>query len=361
MKRALQFLFLFVIAVPAFAQEFTFSHLSGMLGGKYKVEMEFTRRSDTVSGSYRYIGKKDVLTISGKVKGQTMTLTEFSGGKTGEWQGTLGNDGSYSGTWTSADGKRKLPFSLYIDNKTGASFSSWMGRADTTYVYDYQGTSVTLGSCSVEISGIWIPGKSPLADSVNHVLVYFFEGKPLFSDNGNADALADSILLRESGDLGTPPDIDPETGEVITYSGNQYNYVSSTTVTWNLAGIFGTCTHAYGYSGGAHGWYSTGYNNFDVQTGRQITLDDIFLAGYAKPLQQIVDSTLRNDNEYGGCFWGEAIPLNNNFKLTNEGITFFYNTYEIAPYVCGAFETLIFWEDVYKWIDPKGPMGWVKN
>ena len=100
------------------------------------------------------------------------------------------------------------------------------------------------------------------------------------------------------------------------------------------------------YTGGAHGIYMTSFLNLDLRTLTPIHLNDLFAEGYEEALTDLLWNQLMADNRvatrkeledlgYGST--GDLTPTEN-FCIAPQGITFFYNVYEIAPYVMGAIE-----------------------
>jgi hypothetical protein len=53
------------------------------------------------------------------------------------------------------------------------------------------------------------------------------------------------------------------------------------------------------------------------------------------------------------------LTINDNFYISEKGIGFFYNEYDIAPYVMGPTEVLVPYEAIKPYIRPDGPLGWV--
>lgn len=96
---------------------FAYTDVHGFIGN-LKILFTFSERNGHVTGSYRYEGRNESLRLEGNVSNDGIfTLTEFApdGQRTGSlvFKGTPGDaDVVYSGTWSSADGKRKLPFKL---------------------------------------------------------------------------------------------------------------------------------------------------------------------------------------------------------------------------------------------------------
>lgn len=97
------------------------------------------------------------------------------------------------------------------------------------------------------------------------------------------------------------------------------------------------------YTGGAHGIYMSSFLNLDLRTLAPIRLDDLFVNGYEEPLTDLLWNQLMADNnvatrqeleDMGYATTGNLEPTEN-FYLDREGITFYYNVYDITPYVMG--------------------------
>jgi hypothetical protein len=52
----------------------------------------------------------------------------------------------------------------------------------------------------------------------------------------------------------------------------------------------------------------------------------------------------------GYTFPEDRFALNDNYGFSREGISFFFNSYEIAPYVMGPTEVLIPYDRIREWI-----------
>ncbi|MCL2858719.1 MAG: RsiV family protein [Streptococcaceae bacterium] len=85
-----------------------------------------------------------------------------------------------------------------------------------------------------------------------------------------------------------------------------------------------------GYWGGVHGWTDENYYCYDIATGEQITLNDLF----NKSNQEIMFHHLRDTkDDYGRNMYPEE--LTNNFLLLPKGILFLYNEYDAGCYADG--------------------------
>ena len=90
----------------------------------------------------------------------------------------------------------------------------------------------------------------------------------------------------------------------------------------------------YTYSGGAHGSTKVSVGTLDRETGRQLTLNDVFgkdgLAALETELRKAVIAKIGEEN-----IQSPVKPIEN-FYLAADGWHFVYNEYEIACYAIGA-------------------------
>ena len=113
------------------------------------------------------------------------------------------------------------------------------------------------------------------------------------------------------------------------------------------------------YTGGAHGIYMSTFLNMDLRTLAPIRLDDLFVSDYKEALTDLLWNQLMADNkattrqeleDMGYATTGDLEPTEN-FYLGKEGITFYYNVYDIAPYVMGAVKITLPYEMLQHLLD----------
>lgn len=85
-------------------------HFTGTIDGKYKFDLYLVVDSTTVNGWYRYLNQDSFISIEGTLAGENLKIKE-DGGHTFEGKFDYAA-GRISGNWTSADGKRILPFEM---------------------------------------------------------------------------------------------------------------------------------------------------------------------------------------------------------------------------------------------------------
>ena len=109
------------------------------------------------------------------------------------------------------------------------------------------------------------------------------------------------------------------------------------------------------YTGGAHGGSGLYFINLNPKTGAEFTLDNLLKPDYHEKLtglgnkifrqtRQLPDTASLSDHYFE--FPEDKFELNKNYGFKKEGIVFFYNNYEIAPYAAGPTEVLIPYDEI---------------
>lgn len=99
------------------------------------------------------------------------------------------------------------------------------------------------------------------------------------------------------------------------------------------------------YLGGAHGMYGTECHNYTLRDGYELSTADLFTDEQLQALNRLIRAKLceryqaRNDEELTAAgFFPEDIGSTENFRVTPEGLTFYYNPYDIGCYALGPVE-----------------------
>ncbi|MAZ26958.1 MAG: hypothetical protein CL868_07745 [Cytophagaceae bacterium] len=124
-----------------------------------------------------------------------------------------------------------------------------------------------------------------------------------------------------------------------------YELEATTTVSYESPTLLSLDMESYTYWGGAHGYGSTSYFNFDKKTGKQLSNDDLikdkkaFLALAEKKfreLQQVPEGESINSTGY--MFENDTFALPINIGFENNEMVLLYNPYEVASYADGIIE-----------------------
>lgn len=100
----------------------------------------------------------------------------------------------------------------------------------------------------------------------------------------------------------------------------------------------------YSFFGGAHPNSVMFYTNIDLQTGRTIKLDELFVEGYKSELNKMAEKYFRKerelkpdeDLEQAGFWFNEnKFSVNENFAIEKTGLSFFFNDYEVTSHAAG--------------------------
>ncbi|HMO38948.1 MAG TPA: hypothetical protein PKC76_12415 [Saprospiraceae bacterium] len=118
----------------------------GSIDGKYAISMHLVNwENGIIMGDYYYkkVGKK--ITLYGEFTDiDVFVMNEYADeGMSGEFSGMFTNPFTIKGTWTSADGKRNLPFTLQAPAETPEN-TGWDGQWHFNDVWD--GGSLLIGS-----------------------------------------------------------------------------------------------------------------------------------------------------------------------------------------------------------------------
>ncbi|TAF67351.1 MAG: DUF3298 domain-containing protein [Cytophagales bacterium] len=151
----------------------------------------------------------------------------------------------------------------------------------------------------------------------------------------------------------------------------QYYLYKTIRVENSLPNIINIYSYSEGYTGGAHGFSSFFAKNIDAQTGRKITLADVFVEEFQEATallktaeKEFCDaqgiSAQTNLAEYGYTGFSDGFVWSKNYLFKENGIYFEYNEYEIAAYVLGASQFLLPYHKIKKWLRSDAYLGNLK-
>ncbi len=121
----------------------------------------------------------------------------------------------------------------------------------------------------------------------------------------------------------------------------------------------------YSYMGGAHGNTITANRVFDLSAQQAITLGNLFSGENISEVGVLLRQALAALNECesveqlaqsGIFFSANDIEPTDNFLLDDNGLTWIYDPYEIAPYAYGPVTVSLSWKELVGLIDPESPV-----
>jgi hypothetical protein len=133
-----------------------------------------------------------------------------------------------------------------------------------------------------------------------------------------------------------------------------YYEISSDEITFNKADLLCYSVNFENYTGGAHGAHA--YTNIvlNLKTGEIVTEEDIFVEDFQDALALMLVDKIAKQNEIEnakelesiGFFSIDEIFPNGNFRIDEEGITYYFNEYEIAAYVVGGTSVKLLYDEI---------------
>ena len=139
--------------------------------------------------------------------------------------------------------------------------------------------------------------------------------------------------------------------EMPPWYNHEYNIVAELSLSKDS--IYNYTVSNYQYTGGAHPNTFASWTNINANTGKELKRADVFTDGSDKAIIQLIEkhllSEVNNRLETDTIttiqgLWDNGVLLNvdlyvpENFLITDDGVKFLYNRYDIAPYVMGDFE-----------------------
>lgn len=143
---------------------------------------------------------------------------------------------------------------------------------------------------------------------------------------------------------------------------SQWDLNRNVKIIYNSNNIISFEYSEYYYLGGAHPNSIVLYKSINLNNEKQISINDIFTDTDFTKLNSIAENIFRkkwklkkdDDLEKAG-FWFEnnQFTLNDNFAITKDGLIFYYNNYEIAPYIFGPTKLFIPFSEIKILINSK--------
>ena len=93
---------------------------------------------------------------------------------------------------------------------------------------------------------------------------------------------------------------------------------------------------------------------FDLTTGEIVSEEDLFVEDYFSPLCDLLEEAVAENvsEEDQEMLFGMPEP-NGNFSVSEAGITWVFNPYEIAAYASGVIELPIPWAKLKPYLQPR--------
>ncbi len=130
----------------------------------------------------------------------------------------------------------------------------------------------------------------------------------------------------------------------------------------NENGLFGLQSYHSSYTGGAHPNTYSSCLLFRLSDGAELQIDSLLMPGEKEAFTSLAEAKFRlqnqmgekeNLNDAGYWFEGNNFHLSNHIRYQKEGLSIYYNPYEIGPYSMGPIEIFIPYNEVVEIIRPE--------
>ena len=322
--------------------------------GKYPITMHLHKWENNYGGYYYYERSQEPIPLSGidSSNKKVGLSTDLSGPNevteyfTGKWNGN-----KFEGTWKAG---KSGPLNFSLSPSTDSTLS------DFIFVY-------TKGNLKLRPKLKKSPKASFFAASIwpyseNDVGVFL--KKQLLDISGGKTSMEIGKLLLDQKKIffdQYKEDFKDATEKDISEYGLSYNYdeQSNVFVAFSSSRLLSISADGYSYTGGAHGNYGTTFYVLDLRNKKRLSLNDVLKIEDSVTLNVLLEEKFRK--QYGikpseklsETLFEDYIKANDNFFITEKGIGFNYNPYEIAAYVFGEIRLFIPFREISSLLKPE--------
>lgn len=195
-------------------------------------------------------------------------------------------------------------------------------------------------------------GNRKLSKSINLALQEEVISKLTFDDELNAESIQQAIESFTNGYF--------ELKKIYPDEAIGWKATINGLVTFEDNNLITIELQSYLFTGGAHGYGSTNYLNFNKKSGKEIDAWELFedkegFQKYAETQFRIQQNIPVNKsiNSTGFMFDRDLFYLPENIGFTDKGLKLLYNQYEVASYADGPIELTLPYKDIQKYLSGK--------
>ena len=350
-----------------------YRHYTGTLDNNMKLTVDLSSDQGVVSGFYYYSfpepGNPDVyhfgktIPLNGTLENNTLVLSEYANEEP-SFTGQFTEKGKISGTWKKPGEDKSIPFAVVEDNQSGSLSFTCFPLSDERLMRPETQTSASDPKATISINLLYpqLFKGDPLQDSIDFAITGFLLNEPksinspqLFLENMAFDFF-------DSYHIATDGIVDVSNSASFNWEKNV-----AVQVLYNENNILSLRMKKYASTGGVHGINMIENVVFQTASKSMLGLDDIFKPGYKKELDELLDQKLRKlngiqdeENLRDAGFFIDHVEASDNFYVNNDGIGFFYNIYEIAPFSSGVTELFLTFYECSVILKDNHSFGWVE-
>ena len=135
----------------------------------------------------------------------------------------------------------------------------------------------------------------------------------------------------------------------------QYEAIYNYKIAYNKNNILSIPLTMYEFTGGAHGLTNIKSFNYDLATGKELKLEDLFKSNsnYKEVINNHIKKEIskQTENYFQGQDGFSSIKDNQDFYISDEGIVIYFSLYDIAPYSSGIPMFTITWDEIIDYLE----------
>jgi len=326
---------------------YNYRHFTGVFPNGKMVVMDLTVVKNSLITGYYYIKQSALnLELTGKISDSLVTM--FSADSSMLFTGKILKNNEITGKWIGSDGQN-YNIQLIENYPTSVSFTGYsevrqikMAETDSVSVYNY----------FIQ----YLHPKLPITTKKERGLVQIIE-KGTFGECAkfnNPSKSIDSVINKNAQEYKL---LQSSYDSIFISSMYMWDSYLSSTVYFNDEYILTLATNFYDFKGGAHGFGGTSFAVYDIKSGNKLDLWDILLVEHENEIEALLIQKLfgyfmvdskEELNNY--LFDSEELKLTENIAVNNQGITFLYLPYEIAPYAHGPILVTINYSEIKEFL-----------
>ncbi|VAW10855.1 hypothetical protein MNBD_BACTEROID03-1813 [hydrothermal vent metagenome] len=194
--------------------------------------------------------------------------------------------------------------------------------------------------------------RTKLSETINTALREEIISLLLFDDEIEVPSLEDALTSFKNGYL--------ELQRLYTDESTEWEVKIDGKIVFENASVLTIELNSYLFTGGAHGYTSKQYLNFDKNKGVELENWQLFKSKadfqhFAEAMFRLQEKIPQDKpiNYTGFMFEKDSFYLPENIGFTKEGIKLRYNQYEVASYADGTIELTLPYKDVKKYLSTK--------
>jgi hypothetical protein len=327
-------------------------HLTGSISNEYPIEMNLVRINDTIYGDYLFVQPGRIpfggentgkgIPVYGRMgRDNGFTLKELDTPRGNLFKGKFVSSQVLSGTFENAEGGKPLPFEVREKYPEGSIAMDVYYRKASMPLVKKPGSPVA----ALQL-GMLLPGESAnplISDTLIRLMLEKFTVKqvriaqPEKLLDGMRQVYFENYLSTNEGIY-----------NAAMASGFNWQSLKFLHILMNSSYILSFYIDHYAFTGGAHGIQTRQFTVVNLWTGKEVELKNIFKENTEAQLSSILSDKIHGiyhipttQSLKDAGFYNDTVRPAENFYITHEGIGFYYNQYDIAPYASGCIDVFI--------------------